>query len=186
MCLRSIISFTCLCLALASCGRTAHESDVLDRLKVGGPQKEAFNVRFLFSEQGVLQAELTAPHAIESKEDEQDVRIFDKGLHIQFFDVDGSTKSDLQAGRGTFKNNFNFAELIDDVVVVNNKSDTLMTDTLYWDKSINLMHTKRGHNRIKTPTEEITGDSIASTTNFSEYKIYNITGVVKINQEEGI
>jgi LPS export ABC transporter protein LptC len=185
--LRRLLVVFGLFLAFASsCKRTEREDAMLDRLRDGGPQKEAFNVRFLFSEQGILQAELTAPHAIEAKENDLDVRIFDRGLEIAFYNPEGDVKSELRAGKGTFKNNFNYAELLDDVVVVNNKSDTLMTDTLYWDKTINLMHTKRGRNIIRTPNEEITGDSISSTTNFSEYKIYNITGVVRINQGEGI
>jgi hypothetical protein len=177
----------CLALLTCSCKRTERESAILRRMNEESvPLKEAFNVRFLFSEQGILSAELLAPHALETKQNEQEVRVFDRGLTISFFSPDGEIKSELKAGHGTFKNGFNYAELLDDVVVVNNKSDTLMTDTLYWDKAKNLMHTKRGRNIIRTPREEITGDSISSTTNFSEYKIYNITGVVRVNQGGGI
>jgi hypothetical protein len=58
----------------------------------------------------------------------------------------------------------------------------LETDTLYWNKEANIMHT-RGQVIIRTPNERIYGDSLVGTTDFSEYKIFKIRGIVKVNQE---
>lgn len=165
-----------------ACTRTPREQALLDRLKEGAPQKEAFNVRFLFSEEGKLQAELVAPHAIEQRDGEEDLRIFDRGIRIQFYTPEGESKSDLKAVHAIFKKQFNYAEMWEDVVVINNKSDTLETDTLFWNKEANVMHT-RGQVIIRTPNERIYGDSLVGTTDFSEYKIFKIRGIVKVNQE---
>ena len=176
--------FTLLVLALmaAGCTRTPREQALLNRLKEGAPQKEAFNVSFLFSEEGKLQAELTAPHAVEMREGEEDLRIFDRGVRIQFFTPEGEAKSDLKAVHAVFKRQFTYAKMWEDVVVINNKSDTLETDTLYWDKTANIMHTD-GQVTIRTPNELIYGDSLVGTTDFSEYKIFKIRGMVKVKQE---
>jgi LPS export ABC transporter protein LptC len=165
-----------------ACSRTPREQALLNRLKEGAPQKEAFNVSFLFSEEGRLQAELTAPHAIEQRNGEEDLRIFDRGIRIQFYTPEGEAKSDLKAVHAIFKKQFNYAEMWEDVVVINNKSDTLETDTLFWNKEANVMHT-RGQVIIRTPNERIYGDSLVGTTDFSEYKIFKIRGIVKVNQE---
>lgn len=184
--MRTIFFYTIILSTLltAACTRSEREEAILERLKEGAPQKEAFNVRFLFSEQGVLQAELNAPHAIELKVGEEDQRLFDRGLRIQFYTPEGQPKSDLKAINGIFKNQYNYAELWGDVVVINEKSDTLETDTLFWNKAADIMHT-RGQVVIRTPNERIYGDSLVGNTDFSEYKIFKIRGIVKVNQEEG-
>ncbi|MEM7040407.1 MAG: hypothetical protein AAF570_25800, partial [Bacteroidota bacterium] len=94
---------------VVGCSRSEKESAYLKRLEDEGPIKEAFDVQFIFSEMAVIQAELIAPHAIEKKEEEQEVRIFDKGLHLKFFTPEGEKKSDLTSEHGKFKQQFQHA-----------------------------------------------------------------------------
>jgi LPS export ABC transporter protein LptC len=149
----------------------------------GIPIKEAFQVKFLFSENAILQAELNAPHAIESKENGQETRLFDKGLHLVFYTPEGVKQSELSAGQGRFKNQFNDAEVWDEVVMINDKGDRLETERLFWNKSLNRIHTNE-RVKIMTAKELIYGDSLDSNASFTEYKIYSIHGSLDVKEEE--
>lgn len=190
--MRHFLLVSLLILGLLGCTRTEEEEATLKQFDEGTPTKEAFQVRFVFSENAVVQAELDAPHAIEAKENGQDVRIFDKGLHMIFYTPDGQKESELTSVHGTFKNQFNDAIIHGDVVMLNSKGDRLTADTLFWNKTKNRIKAKPTivNNRVKRPvmihtaTEIIYGDSLDSNTNFTEYKIFGITGSVNVKDEE--
>lgn len=169
--------------AFSACTRTEKENAHLKHLEDGAPVKEAFQVKFLFSENAIMQAQLEAPHAIESKEDGLDVRIFDRGMHLIFYTPEGEPKSDLTSENGKFKNQFNDAEVWGNVVMINEKGDKLETERLFWNKKTNRIHTK-DFVKIRTETEIIYGDSMDANTDFTEYRIYNIVGSVSLKNGE--
>lgn len=150
----------------------------------GTPIKEAFQVRFTFSENAIVQAELEAPHAIETKENDQDVRVFDQGLHLTFYTPEGVKETDLVSKQGKFRNQFNEAEVWGDVVMINSRGDQLKTQHLWWNKLKDRIHTDRNRVDIITATEIIRGDSLDANTDFTEYKIYNINGAVNVKDED--
>jgi hypothetical protein len=135
--MRYILYFLLLSSLFLGCVRTEGENATLQQFGAGTPVKEAFQVRFVFSENAIVQAELDAPHAIEAKENGQEVRIFDKGLHLVFYTPEGEKQSDLTAKQGKFKNQFNNAEVWGDVLMINSLGDRLKCDTLLWDKNKN-------------------------------------------------
>lgn len=190
--MRYFVSISILIFSLLGCTRTKEEEATLKQFDQTTPTKEAFQVRFVFSEDAIVQAELDAPHAIEATENGQDVRIFDKGLHMIFYTADGVKESELTSKHGTFKNQFNDALLYGDVVMLNSKGDRLTADTLFWNKIKNRIKAKPTikNNRVKRPvmihtaTEIIYGDSLDSNTDFTEYKIFGITGSVNVKDEE--
>ena len=190
--MRQLFLFSILFLGLLGCTRTEEEEATLKQFDEGTPTKEAFQVRFVFSEDAVVQAELEAPHAIESTENGQDIRIFDKGLHMIFYTKEGLKESELTSTHGTFKNQFNDAILHGDVLMLNSKGDRLTADTLFWNKIKNRIKAKPTikNNRVTRPvmihtaTEIIYGDSLDSNTDFTEYKIFGITGSVNVKDEE--
>jgi LPS export ABC transporter protein LptC len=180
--MRNIWIIALLAFTVWGCTHSEEEEATLDQMQKGTPIKEAFQVRFTFSENAVMQAELEAPHAIESKENDQDVRIFDKGLHLVFYTPQGVQETDLKAQNGKFRNQFNDAEVWGDVVMINSKGDQLSTQHLWWNKTLNRIHTDRNLVKIITPTEIIYGDSLDANTDFTEYKIFNINGAVNIKE----
>jgi LPS export ABC transporter protein LptC len=177
--MRRIFQMLVLVFSLWGCTRSDKENEHLKHLEEGAPIKEAFQVKFLFSEDAILQAKLEAPHAIEAQEDGQDIRIFDRGMHLTFYNAEGKPKSDLTSDNGKFRNQFNDAEVWGNVVMVNEKGDLLETEHLFWNKTINRIHTK-DFVKIKTESEIIYGDSMDANTDFTEYRIYNIVGSVSI------
>lgn len=170
-------------LLATACSRTEKEEQYLKDLEDTGPIKEAFNVRFLFSEQAILQAELNAPHAIEAVEDEKDVRIFDRGMHLVFYTPEGEKKSELTSQKGKFMNQFKEAEVWGEVVMVNEKGSKLETERLFWDKVEDRIYSNE-FVKIQTESEIIYGDSMLANTDFTEYKIFNPRGSVSLKDEE--
>jgi hypothetical protein len=140
--MRYILFFLLLVTLSFGCVRTEGETATLQQFGAGTPVKEAFQVRFVFSENAIIQAELDAPHAIEAKENGQEVRIFDKGLHLVFYTPEGEKQSDLTAQQGKFKNQFNDAEVWGDVLMINSLGDRLKCDTLLWNKTKNRIKAK--------------------------------------------
>jgi LPS export ABC transporter protein LptC len=172
-----------LALAAWSCTRSEEEDATLKQFE-GTPIKEAFQVRFTFSENAIVQAELDAPHAIETKENDQDVRVFDRGLHLVFYTPEGVKETDLVAKNGKFRNQFNEAEVWGDVVMINSRGDRLLTQHLWWNKLKNRIHTDRNRVDIITATEIIRGDSLDANTDFTEYKIFKVNGAVNVKEDE--
>ena len=180
------ILFLMAMVVLAACGRTEEEEAYLKKLEEQGPLKEAFDVKFIFSEMAVLQAELEAPHAIEAKEKvgdkEEDIRIFDRGMHLMFYNPNGAKKSDLTSDQGTFRNQFQDAEVWGNVILINERGDRLETEKLFWSKTMDKIWTP-GFVKIFTETEVIYGDSMVSNTDFTEYEIINIKGAMTLKEE---
>lgn len=168
---------------IAGCSRTEEEKQYLKNIQDTGPVREAFNVRFLFSEQAVLQAELEAPHALEIKEEEEDIRVFDQGMHLIFYTPEGEKKSDMTSDNAKFRNQFKEAEIWGNVVMVNEKGDKMETERLFWDKLEDRLYTPE-FVKIRTESEIIFGDSMVSNTDFTDYRIYNIRGAISLKDEE--
>lgn len=168
---------------LLSCERTPEEEAYLRHLEEAGPMQEAFDVHFIFSEMAVIQAELTAPHAIATKEDDEEVRIFDRGMELRFFTPEGTRKSDLTSDQGKFTNQFQEAEVWGNVILINEKGDRLETEKLFWSKTNDKIWTP-GFVKIFTETEVIYGDSMVSNTDFTDYEIINIVGAFTLKDDE--
>lgn len=166
------------------CQPTEEEKNYLKHLDEE-PVKEAFNVRFIFSEKAIIQATLEAPHAIETVIDEKDARIFDNGLHLIFFTPEGDPRSDLTSEQGKFQNQFSEAEVWGNVVMVNGQGDKMETERLFWNKNTDRIYTNE-FVKIRTENEIIYGDSMEANSDFTEYKIYHIRGSITLEQEAGL
>lgn len=141
------ILFWILSVILLGCSPTKEELDFIKPNK-DVPLREAFNVRFIFSEEAVIKATLEAPHAVERKrifyneageEREESYQEFDQGVEMTFFDEAGLEKSRLTALYGEFPGGFNRAEFRGNVVVKNVTGETMVTDKLFWNKKEELI-----------------------------------------------
>lgn len=115
-----IIQATFLCLFLllgTSC--SSEEEDVFVEKEDNAPIREAFQVRFIFSEMAEVKASLEAPHAIETMIGEESVQIFDRGVLMTFFNKEGEESSRLVADSAIFRNKFEQAEFWRNVVINN-------------------------------------------------------------------
>lgn len=133
-----------LALILVSCARTEREKELLAPKK-DVPIREAFNVRFVFSEEAVIKATLEAPHALEreitnidgnGKEVVKSIQEFDRGVTMTFFDEEGNLSSTLTADSAWFPGDFKRAEFIGKPVTIEDVSGRTMTALkLFWNKA---------------------------------------------------
>lgn len=164
------------------CNRSEKEIALLNALSKDEPVQEAFNVTFIFSEKGAVQARLKAPHVAMRKRDQQEVSIFDKGLQLIFYNEEGKEQSNLTGNYGEFTKEFGEALVKGNVLVINEVGDRLETEKLMWSTAEDSIFTDE-FVKIQTQKEIIFGDSMKAATDFSGYKIFHIRGTMQL--EEG-
>ena len=108
---------------------------------------------------------------------------FTKGVDVKFYNKKGEVYSRIQSKYAIDYGEENRMEAKNDVVVVNEDQEQLNTEHLIWlreeKKLISNVFVK-----ITTPNEIILGDGLDAAEDFSSYKIRNITGVIKVKDQE--
>lgn len=122
-----------LALLTGACSTTTDELDP-EALSKNAPIREAFQVRFVFSEMADVKAALQAPHVIETIIEEQNVQIFDRGVEMIFFNEEGEERSTLIADSAIFTNKFEQAEFWRNVVITNIGGERIEAKRMHYNK----------------------------------------------------
>ncbi|MFN5325121.1 MAG: LPS export ABC transporter periplasmic protein LptC [Bacteroidota bacterium] len=105
------------------------------------------------------------------------------GIRVEFFDKFKKTSTTLTASRAIKKERSQTMEAFGNVEVVNVKNEKLNTEHLVW----NEMTKKISSNefvKITTPDKIIYGKGFESNQDFTNYRIFKITGTININRYE--
>lgn len=103
-----------------------------------------------------------------------------KGFQANFFDDSMRVKSKLTADYGIRYERDQKMEARKNVVVVNEKGETLNTEHLIWDERTEKLKSDE-FVKITTKGEIIMGTGFEANQDFSKYKIFNIKGTIPIN-----
>jgi LPS export ABC transporter protein LptC len=114
---------------------------------------------------------------------EQEVSVFDEGLHLVFFTPEGKPQSDLTANYGEFRKEFGEAEVRGNVIVINEKGDRIETEKLMWDSAKDSIYTNE-FVKVYTENEIIYGDGIRAKSDFSAFRFFHIRGAIKLEEGE--
>jgi LPS export ABC transporter protein LptC len=141
---------------------------------------QSFGVDFFFSDSAKMVAKLHAQRVIEKNTDlgdgKETVYYLYDSLKIQFYSGTGSVNSEITANEGVFRQDRRLAELKGNVILKNNKGETLETEQLFWDEPRDSVYTDK-FVRIQTPDKIITGSKgLRSNTAFTSYTIFGIRG----------
>jgi LPS export ABC transporter protein LptC len=68
-----------------------------------------------------------------------------------------------------------------DVIVINNKGDTLRTEELIWDEKTDRIFSEK-FVKISSPDRIILGSGLESNTAFSKFRVLNITGIISLKE----
>ena len=112
------------------------------------------------------------------------LQYMEDSVHIDFLDRFGRPHSFIESKSGIYNQDDEWAVLIEDVVLKNEKGERLETIQLFWDKEIDSVYT---HTPVKitTPDKIITGSGgMRSTTSFDSYVIFGTYGEVSLNATE--
>jgi LPS export ABC transporter protein LptC len=167
-------------LVFSSCENDIEKVKLLSTRKVE-PIESGENVRILYSDSAKVQVELTAPE-MNHFETENPHLEMTKGMKVLFYDADMNVKSRLSADYGIRYEREQKMEARKNVVVVNEKGETLNTEHLIWNERTEKL-TSDEFVKITTASEIIYGTGMEANQDFSKYKIFNIKGTISVNQK---
>lgn len=142
------------------------------------PIETAHEVRVIYSDSAVVRVILDAGQ-LDRFGGEQARMEMSEGVHIRFFDAKGNVTSELRAQRAVSFERTDVMEATGDVVVVNERDETLNTEHLIWNKENETIATEE-FVKITTEDEVIFGHGLESNQDFTKYRIKNIKGTIDI------
>ena len=176
--------FILVCLtALFSCENDLEKVKLYSKGKTS-PQESAKNIKIFYSDSARLEVEITSP-LLNRYETENPYVEMPKGFHATFYDDKLEVKSKLQADYGIRFEREQKMEAKKNVSVVNQKGDILNTEHLIWDERKEKLYSK-DFVKITTKDEIIYGNGFEANQDFTKYKIFNIKGIITLNNEKHV
>lgn len=171
------------CLLLLSCSNDLDEVKELSEEFIN--VEKGSDVSILFTEDAIPTIKIIAPTALRYPDNPPDVAYtkFPDGLQLFVYNEQGEIESELNANEGTMADNSDDLEVNGNVVIVNAKGEQLNTENLTWNKTDKKIRSD-GFVKIFTNDEVIYGNGFEADENFTNYVIFNISGVVKIKDSE--
>jgi len=143
------------------------------------------NLDMIYTDSGVVKLRLKAPLAIIHDEKKEPYKEFPDGLEVFFFkDRDTIVENYLIANYGINYEKKNLTEVRGDVVVVNEKGDTLKTEKLFWDAKKKLIFSEELVRIIQKDQVIIGEDGFEADENFSTYSIKNSSGDISVDEDK--
>ena len=104
---------------------------------------------------------------------------FKKGIKVVFLDKDKKPETNMQADYAIKSEKEGVVEAKNNVIVKNNRNETLNTEHLIWDETKDLIKSD-AFVKITTPDKIIMGDGLESNQSFTKYKILKIKGTINL------
>lgn len=140
------------------------------------------NVEIMYSEFGEVQVKIVAPKLIKNTSEDSYIEMTER-FHVYFYDENKNVESKLSANYGIKYSKEERMIARGDVVLVNVKSEKLNGEELIWDQKTGKISSDK-FVKVTTKDEVIYGNGFESNEDFSEYKVLNIKGIVKIEQSK--
>mgnify|MGYP005844615879 CR=1 FL=1 len=166
---------------MAACNPPPEAPPDFEAARKKEPLNEIFNARYFYHEGSRLRAVLESPYVVERLDGDDNLTFLENGVKIQFFDSSGREDSRLTARRAVMYNKRDYAEALENVVVVNQKGERLETENLRWHRKTNLISTG-ALVKVATEQETIYGDSLVADASFNRWRIHKPRGKVKFKE----
>ncbi|MEI6947458.1 LPS export ABC transporter periplasmic protein LptC [Paraflavisolibacter sp. H34] len=163
------------CLFVWGCENDPAEVNAWNEKKV--MLEEAKKVEAIFSQEGNLKAQLTAPRMLRYQADTVYVE-FPNTLHVNFYDSSGKLESQLDARYGKYFESRNRVFLRDSVVAYNIKGDTVRSPELWWDQNTKKFYTDKTVRITQADKRIVGGKGFEAEQDMSAYDIMEPTGTV--------
>lgn len=145
------------------------------------PIQTAKDVEILYSTKGNVVFQLNAP-VLHRFQNEISYNEMPQGVEVKIFDSTMTVTTKLTANYAIDSTDVEKMEAKSDVVVVNEKGETLNTEHLVWDKKTEKI-TSDVHVKITTADQILMGDGLISNQDFSEYRILRPSGTLNIDND---
>ena len=149
------------------------------------PSQVGDSVTMLYTDSAELKIVLTASRMLlfNNKNISEPFTILPKGFFVTFFDEEEKISSTLKANYGVRYESTKRMEAKYKVEVVNKKGEKLETERLVWDEANKKIYTDAPI-KITTPTQVISGKGLNSNQDFTKYEIKEVTGIIKLKNNE--
>lgn len=145
------------------------------------PVQSAKNIEVLYSKSGIVEIKLTAP-LLNRYLHENPYMEFPEGVKVLFYDSLMSVKSNLTANYAISWEKRKIMEAKNNVVVVNEKDETLNTEHLIWDERKKKIYSDV-FVKITSPTEIIIGEGFEADESFDRWVIKKVKGTFSVEEE---
>jgi LPS export ABC transporter protein LptC len=142
------------------------------------PANSAKNVEVTYSEKGRISLQLNAP-VLNQYSGEKEYDEMPEGVHVKIFDKQLNVTTELTSNYAIKYTYLNTMEAKYDVVVRNEKGETLNTEHLFWDETTGDI-TSDVFVKITTADQIIMGEGLISNQDFSDYRILKPSGIINI------
>ena len=169
---------------LFSCENKMSEIDKLTSSEIN-TDNNITNLDMIYTDSGIVKLRLKAPIAIIHDEKDEPYKEFPDGLEVFFFkDRDTVVENYLKANYGINYEKKDLTEVRGDVVVVNDKGDTLKTEKLFWDSKKKLIFSEELVRIIQKDQVIIGEDGFEADESFSYYSIKNSSGDISVDDKD--
>jgi LPS export ABC transporter protein LptC len=168
-----------LAMLVCACGNNNFEKiRVLEKEK-DLPVERGVNVAINYTDSGYIKVRVYAPLLERYNNEEKSQAEMKKGITAYFYNRQKRISSYLKAKYAIRDERARMMTARNDVIVVNNKGDTLRTEELKWDEKTDKIFSDK-FVRITTPDHIILGTGLESNPEFTRYRVFNITGVMSL------
>jgi LPS export ABC transporter protein LptC len=167
---------------LFSCENKMSEIDKLTSSDIN-TDTNVEDLDLIYTDSGIVKLRLKSPLAIIHDDKENKYKEFPKGLEVFFFkDRDTLVENYLKANYGINYEKKELTEVRGDVVVVNDKGDTLKTEKLFWDSKKKKIYSDELVRILQKDQIIIGEDGFEADENFSYYSIKNSSGDISVDE----
>lgn len=171
---------------LFSCENKMSEIDKLTS-KVIDTDNHIESLDMIYTDSGIVKLRLIAPLAIIHEEKDEPHKEFPDGLEVFFYkDRDTIVENYLKANYGISYEKKDLTEVRGNVIVVNEKGDTLKTEKLFWDAKKKLIFSDELVTILQKDQVIIGEDGFEADESFSYYSIKNSSGDINVDGKEDI
>ncbi len=171
------LEFIAILIFLAACTENTQK---LDSLVYNGPLVELDHVQTLFSDSAIVKVELRAPKELEFDNGDKE---FPQGIHLDYFDVDGSITATLSADYCYYYHETDTWRALRNVNIKNPKTgEQLNTEELFWEPKKEIVHTQK-FVRVETEDQILMGEGLEAKQDFSWWKILKARGTIDLNEK---
>jgi LPS export ABC transporter protein LptC len=149
--------------------------------RINLPLETGKNIYITYTDSGYTKAKLFTPLLERYASDVRMETVMQKGITVYFYNRNKKAESSLKSKYAIRYDRDKKMIARNDVILVNNKGDSLNTEELIWDEVKQKIYSDK-FVRITTKDEIIMGDGFESNTEFTKYKIFSIRGVISLKE----
>jgi len=171
-----------LAIILSSCSNDIKTVNIITK-KENYADLSAQKVSFLYTDSGLIKANIKAPELKKYSNIEKPYMEFSKGLNIVYFGKYPDTNSSITANYAIRWINDRKWEAKGNVIARNTKGDVLNTEYMVWDEKKEIIYSDK-FVKIATGSDIIIGEGFEADQTFERWKILKVKGTISIDNNK--